>query len=173
MNLATYISNINNISAKNDEFYKYLERICPDHEADSGEKKEAKEAKENLLKKAQEQDLSANDYSFKTIPAGGEGSSQSFDKTDSTASDKDVSKKAKDNTKASSNFLKDVGNLLVKGRDKLYISEYATQMFSYYTVDKPKPKKEVEETLSGYTLTEAHNYMYKAEVEYILWGNPS
>ncbi len=173
MNLATYISNINNISAKNDEFYKYLERICPDHEADSGEKKEAKEAKENLLKKAQEQDLSANDYSFKTIPAGGEGSSQSFDKTDSTASDKDVSKKAKDNTKASSNFLKDVGNLLVKGRDKLYISEYATQMFSYYTVDKPKSKKEVEETLSGYTLTEAHNYMYKAEVEYILWGNPS
>lgn len=173
MNLAVYTSNMENISAKNDDFYKYLERICPDRDADKGEKENAKEAKENLLKKAQEQDLSASDYSFKTISATGEQSSQSFDKTDSTAKDKDVSKKAKDNTKASSNFLGDVGKLLTKGRDKLYISEYATQMFSYYTVDKPKGKKEVEKTLSGYTLTEAHNYMYKAEVEYILWGNPS
>lgn len=173
MNLTVYTSNMENISARNDDFYKYLERICPEREADNGEKKEAEEAKENLLRKAQEQDLSAGNYGFKTISAQGESNSQSFDKTDSKAKDKDVSKKAKDNSKASSNFLGDVGKLLEKGRDKLYISEYATQMFSYYTVDKPDSKNKTEETLSGYALTEAHNYMYKAEVEYILWGNPS
>ena len=47
-------------------------------------------------------------------------------------------------------------------------------MFSYYTVDLPKDASgnpQVKKTLSGYEFSDKSNYLYKAEEEYILWGN--
>ncbi len=175
MNLSVYTSQMDqSISGKNDEFFKYLERICPKTEAEEEDSSKAKEEKKKLFDKAQF-DMSPGE-SLPTLEAsGGEGGAPGFTETDSGADDKNVSKNAKNNTKGSSNFLSGVGQLLVKGRDKLYLAEYATKMFSYYTIDKTDSnnKKRNQNNLSGYPMSADNNVMYKAEVEYILWGNPS
>ena len=48
-------------------------------------------------------------------------------------------------------------------------------MFSYYTIDKTDSNNKTrnQKNLSGYPMSAENNVMYKAEVEYILWGNPS
>jgi len=172
MDLAVYTEQMDQISGKNDEFFKYLERVCPKSEAEKEEKKDAEEAKKELLKKGKSESMEVSGMPKLAKEAGSDsgGESKLFTKTDEGANDKTVSKNAKENSKSSSSFISGVGDLLVSGRDKLYISEYATQMFSYYTVDK-MPKASDKETLSGHPLSESNNQMYKAEVEYILWGN--
>ncbi len=175
MNLSVYTSQMDqSISGKNDEFFKYLERICPKTEAEEEDSSKAKEEKKKLFDKAQF-DMSPGE-SLPTLEAaeGGSGA-PGFTETDSNADDKKVSKNAKNNSKGSSNFLSGVGQLLVKGRDKLYLAEYATKMFSYYTIDKTDSNNKTrnQKNLSGYPMSAENNVMYKAEVEYILWGNPS
>lgn len=171
MNLASTKEQMGQISAKEDEFFKYLERVCPKSETDKASKKDGEAAKESLLEKGGSVNLTPEE-SLPSLPAdvtgAGGGTSEKFDKTDSGASNKNVSKNAKENTQSSANFLEGIGELLEKGRDKLYLSEYATKMFSCYTTDK---QEAVASTLSGYAFTADHNQMYKAEVEYILWGN--
>lgn len=56
--------------------------------------------------------------------------------------------------------------------EKLYITEYVLGMFSYYTCDKDEKGNEIEEpeTINGKSLKD--NALYRAEVEYILWGDP-
>lgn len=180
MDLSNYASQMDSaISARTDEFFQYLERVCPksDEEEESEYESASKDAKDQLFEKAKNCSLSPDEPLQTLSASGSEGGSPGFNKTASDESDEDISKKAKENTKSASNFLSDVGSLLSQGRDKLYLSEYATQMFSYYTVDKPKNSDgsdpAIRETLSGYPITAAHNAMYKSEVEYILWGNPS
>ena len=169
MNLQTYRDKWNQTITTEDEFFQYLERICPKQEnQDSGEKEEAKNTKKKLFEKAENVSFDVNDVTDKKMD--GNDDKKDFTSTQKDNGDKEVSKKAKENSKTSANFLENVGNLLEKGRDKLYISEYATEMFSYYTVDKPAGKTP-EKTLSGYPFSEKRNYLYKAEVEYILWGN--
>lgn len=150
------------------EFFQYLQRICPTSEATKAEQESAKQTKNKLFEKAENVNFDGTGITSNKMDGGGE--SKSFTSTQQGADDKTVSKNAKENSKASASFLENVGKLLTKGRDKLYISEYATNMFSYYTVDKPDGKA-IEKTLSGYEITEKRNYLYKAEVEYILWGN--
>lgn len=61
--------------------------------------------------------------------------------------------------------------------EPVYLTEYVTDMFSCYTSDKTGKKdsngkwitKSELTSLSGYDLTK--NVIYRAEVEYILWGN--
>lgn len=86
---------------------------------------------------------------------------------------------AKSSIKNAKNFLTKLDNLLTEGISNLYVAEYAMQMFSYYTVDKQvdgsgKIKTLSEDevvSMSGYKLSK--RTAYKAEVEYILWGNAS
>ncbi len=175
MDLSVYTAQMDSISGKQDDFFLYLERVCPKSEAEKDSAQEAKEEKKKLFEKAKDASLNP-DTALPTLPSSGGGTgAPGYQETDSGADDKEVSKNAKNNTKGSANFMADVGALLAKGRDKLYLSEYATQMFSYYTVDKPGDGGEpaVKKMLSGYPLTADNNAMYKAEVEYILWGNPS
>ena len=175
VDLSIYISQMEQyISGKNDEFFKYLERICPKTKAEETDSADAKDIKKKLLERAR-LDLSPDEALPTLQTAEGENSRPGFTETDAGAKDKEITKNAKNNTKGSSNFLSDVGELLVRGRDKLYIAEYATKMFSYYTIEKPKSngKARNRKTLSGYPLSAENNVMYKAEVEYILWGNPS
>lgn len=181
MDLSNYSSQMEDaISTKKDEFYQYLERICPKSDSSSASEAsqtDAKGAKENLLEQAKKVSLKPEE----TLPSLSSGSEDKnipkFTQTEKEAGDKTVSKNAKANAKASGNFLSGISSLLTSGRDKLYISQYATEMFSYYTIDKPEnadgSPSEVKETLSGYPITADHNTLYKAEVEYILWGNPS
>lgn len=169
MNLQTFRDKWNQTITTENVFFQYLERICPKQESqDSGEKEEATSTKEKLFEKAESVNFDVADVSSNQMD--GSGDTKDFTSTGKDEQDKEVTKKAKENSKAASNFLENVGNLLAKGRDKMYISEYATEMFSYYTVDKPDGKT-AEKTLSGYPFSEDRNYLYKAEVEYILWGN--
>lgn len=169
-----------------DEFYKYLERTCPleddpnETEADKTERNDAKAKKENLLNQAKTN--VQVDGSFNSLPNLDGDSSGKVKETSNSASDKDVSSNYKDNTNSSMRMFDDLEALLENGRDKLYITEYAAKMFTCYTsniddatgsssLDFSRNKaKEAEESLSGYTFSEAHNFAYQAENEYVLWG---
>ena len=73
---------------------------------------------------------------------------------------------------AASSFLDGVDGIIADGIENLYIAEYAMQMFSYYTVDKEEGEEKPTEdiiSLSGYGLQDRP--AYRAEAEYILWGN--
>lgn len=174
MDLSAYQNNMDNISARNDEFFKYLERVCPKSDAESESKKDAENAKKELLEKGKSENLEP-EGDLPDLPADVTGASgeirEKFIQTDRDAKDKDVSENAKKNSESSAKFISKVGDLLQDGRDKMYITEYATEMFSYYTIDKMKASD--QKTLSGYPLCKENNKMYQAEVEYILWGNPS
>lgn len=168
-----------------DEFYKYLERTCPleddpnETEADKTEKNDAKAKKENLLEQAQT-NVQA-DGSFNSLPASGDDSVH-VDETKKEATDKEVSSNYKNNTNSSMRMFDDLEALLENGRDKLYITEYAAKMFTCYTSNiddatgssslnfSRNKAKEAEESLSGYTFSETHNFAYQAENEYVLWG---
>lgn len=57
--------------------------------------------------------------------------------------------------------------------EPLYFTEYVMDMFSHYTVNKDRDGNEISDPLS---LSRAHlkdNAVYRAEVEYILWGSPN
>ncbi len=168
MNLQPYRDKWEQTVTEGDEFYQYLERICPEGEAETEECESAKQTKRDLLKKAE--NVSFEPTGITEHRMSGTGDTKNFNTTGSEADDKTVTKNAKENSKSSANFLQNVGELLKKGRDKLYISEYATEMFSCYTSDLPEGR-ETPKTLSGFEISQANNYLYKAEAEYILWGN--
>lgn len=182
LDLNSYLNNMDPMSPDNDEFFKYLERTCKkeaDPEEQTSDEKEAEEEaetqKQELIDKGNAENDKApegsiGDLSYEAVTAGGSDSA-SFENTGSK-DDKEVSKQARKNNEAAGNFIEQIEQLLVSGRNKLYLSEYAIDMFSYYTVDKDsKGNETTRNTLSNYPITAAHNQMYKAECEYILWGN--
>ena len=65
-----------------------------------------------------------------------------------------------------------IGDILVGGRDKLYLMAYTTTMFSCYTTNREEGRGTNEKTLSGVPFSEKNNEAYRAEQEYILLGNP-
>ena len=65
-----------------------------------------------------------------------------------------------------------IGDILVGGRDKLYLMAYTTTMFSCYTTNREEGGSKNEKTLSGVPFSEKNNEAYRAEQEYILLGNP-
>lgn len=174
MDLSHYTGNMANISTKEDEFFKYLQKVCPKSEAEKEKKKDAEEAKKTLLEKGKSQSTTADEPVGslpENITGAGGGGSQSFTETDTNADDSKVKENAKNNSNNSANFISGIGQLLEKGRDKLYLSEYAAEMFSCYTTGKGEDTNPV--TLSNYPINKANNVMYKAEMEYIVWGNPN
>ena len=66
-----------------------------------------------------------------------------------------------------------IGDILVGGRDKLYLMAYTTTMFSCYTTNREEGRGINEKTLSGVPFSEKNNEAYRAEQEYILLGSPS
>ena len=66
-----------------------------------------------------------------------------------------------------------IGDILVGGRDKLYLMAYTTTMFSCYTTNREEGRGTNEKTLSGVPFSEKNNEAYRAEQEYILLGSPS
>lgn len=92
------------------------------------------------------------------------------------------------------NVLGGVGDVLMKGVENVYIIDYIFENFSYNTLVQDMVVKEAgyttypqvmnlvkdekvascrgtARTLSNYNITGANNYLYGAEIEYILWGN--
>ena len=185
MDLSAYeglIRDKKDITPLGDAFYEYLERLCPKSETQETTKKTAKETRKELFEQGK---ANTSVDALPNLPADVTGAFGSgtgnFDDPDTSEDNdkefnKNISSDAKSKTQSSSGFLEQVGKLLTDGRDKLYLSEYATQMFSYYTVDVEKDSKGntvKKTTLSGREFSADSNAMYKAEVEYILWGNES
>lgn len=61
----------------------------------------------------------------------------------------------------------------------LYLTSYVMENFSHQTTNRNSEGIEITEvsemdtTLSGYLIDPTNNYAYRAEVEYILWGDPN
>lgn len=66
-----------------------------------------------------------------------------------------------------------IAGYAMSGLEPLYYTEYVMGMFSYYTVNRDLNGREIAnpESISRASLKE--NAIYRAEVEYILWGSPN
>lgn len=195
-----YITHYDHIEASNsrslrfigsDPFYRKLQEYCNKENGDSQQQQD--EANQHLEQgKAAGEEANKEDadptYNWNQagVPlpsamAGAGGRDADGKLTDLNASSdvnnssarKDTMKKFKNSISAANSFLEKMEQILKSGIEKLYIAEYAMQMFSYYTVDKEngqtRPDSDII-SLSGYSLKE--HAAYRAECEYILWGNP-
>lgn len=57
--------------------------------------------------------------------------------------------------------------------EPLYFTEYVMGMFSYYTVNRNRDGSEISDPESLSRAPLKGNAIYRAEIEYILWGSPS
>ena len=168
MDLSAIKADMDNISAKNDEFYKYIERMCDEKNTDEGLQSDAEGAKDSLLN-AGNTEFKAEGIDVRLDGEDGGEKPDDFADTGSGAEDDAVVDNATSNTNSSVSFLDGIEALLTGSRNKLYLSQYAMEMFSYYTIEDTE---EGACTLSNYPFSAANNVMYRAEGEYILWGNP-
>ncbi len=195
-----YIANYDHIEASNsyslrlignDPFYIKLQEYCNKETKDSQQNQdeanqrleEGKAASEEANK--EDADLTYNwNQAGVTLPSamvGAGGRDADGKLTDLDASSdvnnssarKGTIQKFKNSISEANSFLEKLEQILKSGIEKLYIAEYAMQMFSYYTVDKEngqtRPDSDII-SLSGYSLKE--HEAYRAECEYILWGKP-
>lgn len=71
----------------------------------------------------------------------------------------------------SSVFSKEGITKALKGtRDNLYVTDYAFQMFSYYTFEEEKEETDDRKTITGNPINAENNQLYGAEIEYIVFG---
>ncbi len=57
--------------------------------------------------------------------------------------------------------------------EPLFLTEYVLDMFSYYTIDHNRDGSQNDDPLSLSRAKLKDNAIYRAEVEYILWGSPN
>ena len=89
-----------------------------------------------------------------------------------SSGDKELADNALKTSKEAVSGFDRIGDILVGGRDKLYLMAYTTTMFSCYTTNREEGGITNEKTLSGVPFSEKNNEAYRAEQEYILLGNP-
>lgn len=152
----------------------------------------------NKLKETVEQNAAAVDYGYNyqnISSVGGEGWPSSLanagqgdavqENTSCTASG------FSENKKTVSKLLDGLGDAMETGRDKLFVTEYLFENFSYNTIvqDMTREKypdlhwpgnveaswyeefKNKAETSGGVKISSVNNQIYGAEIEYILYGN--
>lgn len=180
-------------SIHNDLFYKQLQEYCKEG-AGNGDQERQQEVNDTLDQSQNAADDVNNieeypDFDWGTLeirlPSSAEGASVRDVNSDLTEMniDSNVSNSTargniisefQDSIHAASSFLDGVDRIIADGIENLYIAEYAMQMFSYYTVDKEDGQAKAAEdiiSLSGFNLQDRP--AYRAETEYILWGNQS
>jgi len=182
---------------ENDSFYKYLQNICSEKEkkVKKEDKEEAKDTKSNLLAKGKEDtsissgDIAAVDSSIwvtaNALYAVENGDKPGATKVEETSSNKETTKSAKSSLNSTKDLFSSVESILVNARDSIYITEYATGMFSCYTTGVKEANEAAangEEAAKIYTiagnsdtynlLSKDYNRLWRAEQEYILWGDP-
>lgn len=182
-----------------EQFYAYLCRVCAS--ANAKKNKTSKDSAESLKKNLISAGNSGANSTQSTagLPAdipgtisasvdesvrkaidqlcsdeGGKENKSTFhaEKVDS-GSDKEAAKNNKNNLTKISELLKLLGQVAEAGRDKLYLQEYMTEMFSCYTdtLKKDGDGNLVAKAMNGKDMT--NNPYFGAEAEYILWGNDS
>lgn len=182
-----------------DPFYLKLQEYCQENETEESESR-AKEGNDNLDKGAESAEDAQDDSGFPTydwssasqpLPSVKLGLA-SYTQASTTLTDLDsgnnvkkkssrrnIISKMKDSINEAQSFLDGVDRIIANNLENLYIAEYAMQMFSHYTCEyKMQKNKELKKlsddeniSISGYKLSQ--NKAYKAEIEYILWGNKS
>lgn len=180
------------VSIKEDEFYKYLKRAYSVEATE--EDKKAKDKKDELKEAAKGTDSNGSTSAYNEVtvteaikkllpsqgnfipPAGVEG----YDGSDNFSGLFDRI------TSAVGDLLEGMKKAATAGRDNLYVTQYVFDMFSYNTmeaelkvsnkVSSGEMSKSIDElglkleTSSGIKKSTTNNYMYGAEVEYILYG---
>lgn len=133
-----------------------------------------------------------------TLPSRGQSPEEGNTTGMSITENKDGNVNASDSLKKQNeglvSVLGNVGAVLETGLENVYIMDYIFENFSYNTMIQEMMVKDVglesyadvmgiakdsrlanyigtARTLSNYSITGANNYLYGAEVEYILWGN--
>lgn len=180
-------------SIDNDPFYKQLQEYCKEG-AGNGDPEKQQGVNDTLDQSQNSADDVKKtegypDFDWGTLeirlPSSAEGASVRDVNSDLTEMDIDsnvssssargnIITEFQDSIHAASSFLNGVDRIMADGIENLYIAEYAMQMFSYYTVDKEDGQSKAEQdiiSLSGYGLQ--NRPAYRAEAEYILWGNQS
>lgn len=184
------------IRVDKDKFYQYLKNICAesDKKEDSGDKKASKGVRDKLFEKGNNTDSQkANDSEIGKVDEGqwsnvesifssGGGDDVGSVTVNRNDNNKETTKNAKNSLNSTKDLLGGIGNILLAARDGIYYTEYATGMFSCYTtgVDKKSTPEDESKgpiwTIAGedndyYLMSKEYNRMWRAEQEYILWGN--
>lgn len=184
-----------NADDEQQQFYKYLSKICTESKAkeDSDAKKTAKSQRSELTGKGNDSSNTTVDAVSgnltgtidSSIPADVQqalddfysdtGSASGDTYTNNHVDDTDDNNKAADQQKKNlagiSTLLEDLGKVAESGRDKLYLEEYMTEMFSCYsdkTLEEGEQKK-IAYSLNNNKLDE--DFYFGGETEYILWGD--
>lgn len=175
------------------DFYRYLSKMCSSNYNPEVDEKTAKDFFKKVLSLGIPEELQipesassslltvVSEDKLKTIKSSAEKSFEAEPFTiNSTASKPDeILKNQQSFLRSSTEFLEDIEELAEsvtkQGMENLFLTEYITEMFSCYTSDKQCDNGEVSDTisgtLSGITLNSENNVFYRAEAEYILWGN--
>lgn len=174
-------------------FYLQLQEYCKErNESNSQTQQDEANGKLNQSKEGSEEAKKEDEYpkynwgdAGVTLPSA-ESVSSSEDASESLANldiegnvnnkraRRNIIAKFKESIRAANSFLDGVDRILADGIEGLYIAEYDMQMLSCYTSNKENGEEiPVDSVLSisGYKLSE--HKAYRAEVEYILWGNQS
>ena len=186
-------TSVEKVLIENDPFYQKLKEYCSvntDPEAAENKKetneklKGSKEAGDDAKSESGYPDFDWSSVDQSTLPSVvlAKGGTEDADakmadvdgNVDNRRARKNAIAKFKQSMEASANFLEGVSRIVEDNLENLYVAEYAMQMFSYYTIDKNKgeevPADEII-SMTGYKFQDRK--AYKAEVEYILWGNSS
>ena len=176
------------------QFYRYLKSICTSLESDSTEKSENQEMKKNLVEAGNGDSQKTADTASIAVgniigSAGlpdelsdaidllsefvNDASRESFDPDNlrSNGKDSDIADTNKKNLSKISEIIKGLTGLLAAARDRVYIEEYITEMFSCYTSDKDTKGAAINDPKAMNNKPMKDNAFFKSEVEYILWGN--
>ena len=166
------------------QFYKYLKNICGEKKEEAEEQKEkGKTARKNVIEKANQVSTSAesrddvktgsynegvsSDISdaIDALLRGEDAGENTFDKTSIDGDDSEGDRSI-ENLSAIGSLLEGLNNIGENVRDKVYLEEYFTEMFSCYISGQ---NGMTTKALNGKDMT--GNKFYGSEVEYILWGN--
>lgn len=177
------------------QFYKYLEKVCASADAadNSGAKTEATNNKKALIDKGNSSSNTTATGLSGSVPASisdaipedvqkalnalysSSGKNETFlpNSVDKDGSNSKVADQNKSNLTKISTLLEDLLNVAKTtgetARDRLYVEEYMTEMFSCYTDTVSKDGKISAMSLNNKDMSS--NKFFGSEVEYILWGN--
>jgi len=160
----------NGDASKNDVVYAFLERSVKAGEVNPKEKEAAQKQRSDMAKEVEESALKdLPDGSVEDVMnSGGGKKAETINVSDSDEAESVVDSAVSATGNALKSFdLESLGNILVSGRDKLYLMTYAANMFSCYTTE------EGTETLTNVPYNATNNALFHAEQEYILWGKDS
>lgn len=173
------------------QFYKYLKNMFANSGTSTETKKSATKLRDDLITKGNS--TSSTTADTKNVTTGKyvtdsgltaeiskaisdlAGTADTFPNSfnpgtiDSKGNNDKMADDGKANLTQMSSLLENLSNLGENVRDKIYLEEYFTEMFSCYTSGKgPNGTTVAAKTLSNKDMST--NKFYRSEVEYILWG---